>query len=363
MSAGAQLRIAAHISAREWGGAERRSLALLAGLAARGHNVVVYCNTDRIAEKTREHGLTAVIRPLGGDIMAGHAFAFAAALRRQRPDVLILVTFRRLWLGAFAARLAGVPRTISRIGTSTDVARSAKYRFVLKHWIDDVVFNAHSMREPFIRSLPAGASVRFTVIPNGVAALPAAFTRAEARSALGLPDDAFVIGTVSRLAAGKGMERMLDATALLDESTWAVITGDGALRATLEARAEELRIAHRVRFTGARDDVGNVLAALDLYLVSSDREGMSNAMLEALAAGLPVVSTPVSGAAEALLRDPVCGVVTTYDAADIAGAVAALRDDPKRRAQLASSAKHVARARYSLDAMIDAWEELLLDRR
>ena len=355
------LRIAAHISASEWGGAERRSLALLAGLAGRGHDVVVYCNTARIAQKTREHGLEAVIRPLGGDIMISHAIAFAAALRRRRPDVLILITFRRLWLGALAGRLAGVPRIMARIGTSTDTARSAKYRFVLKRWIDDVVVNAASIRQPFLDSLPSGAGVRITVVPNGVVPRAAAVTRNQSRRELGLDEGAFVIGTVSRLAHGKGLERMLDAVALLDDDTHAVITGDGALRESLQTRAAELGIADRVRFTGARQDVGNVLAALDLYLVTSDREGMSNAMLEALASGVPVVSTPVSGAEEALLGDPACGVVVGAEPRAIADAVAALRRDEVLRARLAAAAAHVAATRYGADAMIDGWEKLLLD--
>jgi glycosyltransferase involved in cell wall biosynthesis len=362
MPHGARLRIAAHISASEWGGAERRSLVLLAGLAGRRHSVTVYCNTERIAAKAREHGLDAVVRPLGGDIMVGHAVALAAALRRQRPDVLILITFRRLWLGSLAGHLAGVPRIISRIGTSTDVARNAKYRFVLRRWIDDVVVNAHSIRDPFLRALPASSTVRVSVIPNGVVKPAATLTRSEARRELALPEDAFVVGTVTRLVAGKGLERMLDAVALLD-GVHAVITGDGALREPLQERATELGIAHRIRFTGARDDVGNVLSALDLYLVTSDREGMSNAMLEALAAGLPVVSTPVSGAAEALLGDPVCGTVVTSRPDAIAAGVRALQQDPHRRAHLAEAAAHVAASRYVTDAMVDAWERLLLDLR
>jgi glycosyltransferase involved in cell wall biosynthesis len=357
-----RLRIAAHISASEWGGAERSSLGLLAGLAGRGHTVRIYCNTKRIARKAQEHGLNALIRPLGGDVMIGHAAAFAAALRRQAPDVLILVTFRRLWLGSLAARLAGVPRTISRIGTSTDVARSVKYRFVLKRWVDDVVVNAHSIRQPFLDSLPASARVRVAVIPNGVVPRAATLSREQARREFDLPGNAFVIGTVSRLAAGKGLERLVDVLALLDDATYAVITGDGALRESLRARTAELGIAHRVRFTGAREDVGNVLAALDLYLVTSDREGMSNAMLEALAAGLPVVSTPVSGAAEALLGDPVCGIITPPQPALIADAVAGLQRNPLRRAQLAAAAANVAATRYAAAAMVDAWEALLLNR-
>jgi glycosyltransferase involved in cell wall biosynthesis len=90
---------------------------------------------------------------------------------------------------------------------------------------------------------------------------------------------------------------------------------------------------------------------------------MSNAMLEALAAGLPVVSTPVSGAAEALLGDPVCGIVVTSRPDAIAAGVRALQQDPHRRAHLAEAAAHVAASRYVTDAMVDAWERLLLDLR
>ncbi|MGH7446804.1 MAG: glycosyltransferase family 4 protein, partial [Longimicrobiales bacterium] len=160
------LRIAAHISASEWGGAERHSIALLAALAQRGHAVVVYCNTARIAEKVREAGLVAVISPLRGDVMISNALGFARHLRRQRPDVLLLITFRRLLLGALAGRIARVPRIISRIGLASDVARSAKYRFVLRRWIDDVVVNAQALRDPFVSSLPSAARVRVHVIPN-----------------------------------------------------------------------------------------------------------------------------------------------------------------------------------------------------
>jgi glycosyltransferase involved in cell wall biosynthesis len=249
------MRIAAHISAAEWGGAERRSLALFAGLASRGHDVVVYCNTERIADKAGEHGLQAVISPLGGDIMLNHAFRLAGALRRRRPDVLILVTFRRLWLGALAARLARVPRVIARIGLASDVARNVKYRLVLRSWVDDVVVNAHALREPFTASLPARSRARIHVIPNGVAPPRTTCDRQRTRRELGIPDDAFVVGSVARVVKQKRIDRLLRAVA---DATLvhAVIVGDGALLPQMKSLAEELGIAGRVHFTGHREDVG-----------------------------------------------------------------------------------------------------------
>jgi glycosyltransferase involved in cell wall biosynthesis len=354
------LRIAAHISASEWGGAERRSLVLLAGLAARGHTVRVFCTSARIADRARERGLDAVVSPLRGDVALHHAITFALRLRSFRPDVLILVTFRRLLPGALAARLAGVPRVIARIGLASDVARSAKYRIVLKRWIDDVVVNAESLITPFRASLPQDADVNVVAIPNGVEPRMTDMPRDEARRALGLPADAFVIGSVARLVKQKRLDRLLRAVhALHAEHVHAVVAGAGYERDALIEQAQTLGIENRVHLLGHREDVGTVLRALDLYVVTSDQEGMSSGMLEALAAGVPVLSTPVSGAAEVLTGTPPCGVVVDAEDNAIAdGVVALLRDSP-RRARLAAAGAKVVRERYGVARMVSAWEQLL----
>jgi len=352
----APLRIAAHISASEWGGAERRSLALLQGLAARGHRVLVYCNTEFIAERAREHGLPATVRPLAGDLMLRHAWEFAKDLRRYPPDVLLLITFRRLWLGALAGRIAQVPRVVARVGMDTDVARNAKYRFVLRRWIHDVVVNAEGMADSFRAALPAGSTVRVTAIPNGVEPRSVTMTRDEARAAFGVPSDAFVIGSVARLVSQKRIDRLLRAAARVEDAH-VLVAGEGAKRAELESLAHGLGIAARVHLVGHREDVGNVLAALDAYAVTSDKEGMSSGMLEALAAGVPVVSTRVSGAVEALL-EPACGIVVDDDGA-LAEALRRLEHDVALRTRLASTARHVAQARYGLDGMVERWDQLL----
>jgi glycosyltransferase involved in cell wall biosynthesis len=354
-----KLRIAAHISATLVGGAERRSIDLLARLATRGHHVQVYCNSAAVRDFAMRAGLDADIRPLRGDLVLHDAFLLAARLVRFHPDVLVVVTFRRLWLASLAARIARVPRVVARIGLSTDVARSFKYRFVLTRWVDDVVLNAQSLLAPFRASLPSSARTRLTVIPNGVpphAMLP---SRAQAREHLGVPGAAFVIGTVARLVSQKRIDRLLHAVAHVPD-VHAVIAGDGKRRAELHRLAAELGILHRTVFAGQSDNPGHVLAALDVFVTASDREGMSSAMLEALAAGIPVISTPVSGTAEVLLGDPVCGIVVEPTAEAIAAAVQSLRGSPALRDALAAAAATVAHERYSSDAMTDGWEELLL---
>jgi glycosyltransferase involved in cell wall biosynthesis len=167
------------------------------------------------------------------------------------------------------------------------------------------------------------------------------------------------VGSVGRLVKQKRFDRLLRAVGTLD-GVHAVIAGDGYQRTELGALADSLGIAQRVHFTGHREDVGVVHSALDVYVVASDQEGMSSGMLEAMAAGVPVVSTDVSGAREALEADPRSGIVVERSAEALARAIDTLRDDPVARSAFAAAAATVARRRYGFDRMVDDWESVLL---
>src|SRR5262249_31102514 len=143
--------------------------------------------------------------------------------------------------------------------------------------------------------------------PSGVdvdrfADAPAATT---AREALGLDPRRPVVGTVGRLEERKGHGRFLEAAQSLLAAAnglrpQLLIVGDGPLRETLARQAAALGLTDSVRFTGALADVRLPLAAMDVFVLPSDAEGMSNALLEAMAAGRPVVATAVGGTVEVL---------------------------------------------------------------
>ena len=190
------LFIVAHNGAPLWGGAERATALLLAGLRERGHRVLLLCNEAEVARRAEELGVPAEIARLGGDAALHHAFAAGRRLRTLRPDVFIVGTFRKLFLASLAARLGGVRRVVARVGLESDTPRSAKYRFVLARWVDAVVVNASPMR-PAFASLPGWSEARVPVIHNGVASPRGTGTL---RAGLGIPADAPVVGTVARLA-------------------------------------------------------------------------------------------------------------------------------------------------------------------
>jgi glycosyltransferase involved in cell wall biosynthesis len=216
------------------------------------------------------------------------------------------------------------------------------------------------MTKPFMELKGFNAS-KVRVIWNGVRAPQPKHEPGAVRRELGFSDDVFVIGTVSRLAKQKRIDRLIDAVASLPD-VQCIVAGDGTRRKALEEHMYRRKVADRVHFLGERDDTADVIDALDVFVVSSDTEGLSNAMLEAMSRGCAVVSTPVSGADDALAgdaSDPPAGIVTEFRSQSIAEAIAQLRDDPARRSSLGDSARSRALSRFSLDRMLDSWEEFL----
>lgn len=352
------LRIVAHNASSILGGGEIGTALLLAGLQARGHDVLMLCRDGDVAARVAAYGIPTGVLPVRGDAMLPDALRLAARLRRERADAAVLTTFRRVFLAALGATLAGVPFVVQRVVLEGDTpARGARYRLALRRWVDAVVLNAEAMRGPFLAGDARLDPARVRTVVDGVRPPVAAREPGAVRRELGIPEDAFVVGSVSRLTRQKRFDRLLRAVAALPPHVHLLIAGEGKAEPRLRALVGELGIGSRVHLAGFRRDVGDVLAAMDLFAVSSDREGMANAMLEAMMAGVPVVSTEVSGAREALGGG--AGVVVGRSDAALADAVSRLAGDPAERARLAETARLRAEERFGVERFLDEWEALL----
>jgi glycosyltransferase involved in cell wall biosynthesis len=358
------MRIVAHNGARILGGAERATVLLLSGLQSRGHDVLLMCNNEEVARYSQSVGVPSKVSVIGGDVSLLLARRFFRSLSAEKPDAVIVGTWKKLFFASWAAKRAGARKVVARVGLETDTPRNFKYRFALRHWTDAVVVNADRMAESF-SDLDGFDSRNVTVIHNGVVKPARQSSRGGLRRELGIPPDALVAGTVARLASQKRLDRFLHAFAKLPDTPHCIIAGDGDERDSLARLAASLGIPSRVHFLGHRENKGDVLDAMDVFVITSDREGMSNSMLEAMAFGLPVVSTPVSGAREAMLPDAEVGapgLVVGFDEESVAAGIARLFDQPDTRRSMGQAARAIASTRFSLDYMLDQWEDVLAPR-
>ncbi|NBE84198.1 glycosyltransferase [Micromonospora rubida] len=301
-----------------------------------------------------------------GALNVGLLRDWVALLRRVRPD---LVHVRGLqnegFHGVLAARLAGCRRVLVTVhGTVRDLRRVDRpvRRALLVRGAEPLTLRAASHVATVCeyaagRDFLRGCADRFLgVIPNGVPvpARPDA-ARDRVRADLGLRPDDLAMIVVARLTWEKGFGVLAEALRRLPPAPSRpvlLVAGDGPARADVEAALRGAGAA-RVRMLGNRADVPDLLCAADLFVFPTLHENLSNALLEAMAHGLPVVASAVGGNVE-VLRDGGGRLVSAGDPQALADALAALLGDAGTRARLGARARRTVVDRYSLDAMLGA---------
>ena len=182
--------------------------------------------------------------------------------------------------------------------------------------------------------------------------------RSARRRSWGVPQGAFVIGTVARLAPVKNHAMVLRALQRLDEDVHLVLIGEGPSRRALEELAQELHVDRRVHFTGQLVEAENLHQFFDVSVLCSRSEGFPNAVIEALAAGCPVVATPVGGVPEVII-DRQTGLLVPVDQPDaLAASVQELRRDAALRKRLSEAGPACARGKYHQTSVIAQLEAL-----
>jgi glycosyltransferase involved in cell wall biosynthesis len=280
-------------------------------------------------------------------------------LRCQRPTILHTWMFHANIPGRVIGRLARVPIVISSERTM-GMERRWRYRVNrATHPLADRVICVSQGVADFVTQQVGIPSHKITVIPNGIELhsferLP---DKRQARTDLGFPSDGLLVGTVARLDPVKRLDVLLEALASLPNVN-AVIVGDGSERAKLMALSDRLELEGCTHFAGQQEHVLPWLAAMDVFVLSSDWEGMSNALLEAMAAGLPVVATAVGGSPEVVI-DGVTGLlVPPRDPEALTQAIARLLHDPGLRGQMGEAGRERVLRDYSIERMVERTQAL-----
>jgi glycosyltransferase involved in cell wall biosynthesis len=370
--AGRPARIVFWAGSFERAGTQRFLVELLKRMDRRRFDPTVFSLRSRgeLLSEIKRQGIPVYEFGTGRGILSAETWrglsGATAQLRRDRVDILSCVLGITTLFGPVVGRLAGVPVVVNnqrnlayrRMGRFEE----AFYRFVNRRLVDAVLVNSESARRELLTrfAVPSAKVVR-TGVGIDLAPFADAPRDESLASELGLSGHA-VVGIVGKLSAVKGHQHFLAAAALIARSHDAVrflIVGDGPRRIELEQQAAELGIAEATRFVGAREDVPALLKLMDVFVLSSLSEGAPNAIMEAMAAGVPVVATRVGGVPE-LVADGSTGIlVEPRDPVALADAIADLLDDRTRAILMGRSGQSVARERFDIGAAVDEVEQAL----
>ena len=345
-----------------WGGQEIRILTEAKGMQDRGHRIALIAPPEApIAAAGVKMGLPVVPLPIRKKrlpcLLALRGWLAAHA---GEVDVVNTHSSTDSWLSAIAcATLPHAPPIVRTRHVSTTVHNRIGTRWLYVRAIAHVVTTGEALRRQLARDngIPLD---HMTSVPTGIdLARFVPGDAAAARARLGLPARR-ALGIVATLRDWKGHEYLFDAIAQ-DRAAWSdwqvIVVGDGPYRDRLDRRLAALDLAGDIRFAGQQEDVVPWLQALDLFtLPSYGEEGVPQAILQAMACALPVVSTPVGAIGEAV-EDGVTGLLVAPRSADaLAAGLARLRDDEALRARFGAAGHARAIADFGLDPMLDRME-------
>jgi glycosyltransferase involved in cell wall biosynthesis len=297
-------------------------------------------------------------------------------LRLHAVDVVHTHRYKDTVLGAVAAALAGVPCLLRTVHGRSEPMRGwswTKYqaynamdRAVLRWFADGMI----AVSGGVAKSLEALASPSAPVVslPNGIdleKVRPTRFRR-DVRHELAVGPASPLIGVVGRLSPVKGHAHFLDAAHVMRREEPAarfVVVGDGELAAGLKARAAKLGLDDACTFAGARQDVYDLVSAMDVFVLPSLDEGIPMALLEAMALGTPVVAAAVGGVPEVITNDETGVLVPPADPAALADACLALVRNRQRALAMAGRARRVVADRFSHERngerLVDLYREAM----
>ncbi len=366
--------IAFVIEALTVGGAEQMLVAMANRFSDRGWEVHMICLTS--AGELADQLFPAINVHLGHKqpgIDVGLAVRLRRIINRIKPDVIN----SHLWTANLWTRLA-LPfgsRPVFVTEHSRDTWKKTHERFIdrlLALWTNKLVAVSHDTAD-FYRSTVHIPDRQIVVINNGIDT--GAYQQgdgARIRAEFSIPADTFLIGTVGRLVPAKNHGRLLEMATRLKprlNNFRVLLVGDGEGRDQLTASIKAQQLQDVVIMAGARQDIGNVLAALDVFVLSSDREGHPLTALEAQTAGTPVVLTNAGGSADAIAgyRDsdsPAAamtgGLLVEKSGEALADAVLSLAQDPTRLQAMGEFAREYAPDGFSLEQMVSRYEDLFL---
>lgn len=348
------------------GGIERRIAALLPLLKEHGHHIEVVCLRELgpLAPELIKAGIPVHLIQLPSRLHPAGLWQLAKFIGRGNFDIIHSHMYRSNVPTTISARLAGFKGVLLSQIHNINTWESRRQLWLdrwLCRWRTGVIAVSSAVKQEIIQRLRIPPEKCF-VIYNGIEIehFQKAQPSAELRQSLGIEKDDFVIIMVARLVEQKNHRLVIEAAPEIIQNVPRakfLFVGDGKLRAELEALVQSKGLASRFIFAGQRDDVPYLLKLAAVAVLPSFKEGFSNTIIEAMAAGLPVIATNVGGNQEAILEGETGFIISPTDKSGFARAIIRLAQDKKMLQCLSENATRHAQ-NFSINRMVSETENL-----
>jgi glycosyltransferase involved in cell wall biosynthesis len=356
------MRICYVITSLKIGGAEVALTRITAKMQEKGHDVfVAFFHTGPMLQRLIEQGIKPVqITGIASPYDPWGWWQLYCFLAQLKPDVI----HASLWSASIMTRVLGPLISVPII---SELHGNCTKEGFLRNIIDSLTTNrpaaivavSQAVASAYKRMVNKTFNCPILVVPNGIELAALGLSdKPITRAALGIPADAFVVGSIGRLEPIKGYDLLIKAFALLPENCWLVIVGGGSQLAHLKALSKQLGINQRTIFTGFLSDASGYYPILSCFALSSHSEGLSLALLEAMAHGIASVTTHDTGVHDLITQKQTGLLVLSRQPADFATCLSLLVQNPALCQQLGAAGKKHIITHYSLQAQASALETL-----
>jgi len=340
---------------KEWRGGQRQSLFLAKELIKRSYPFRLYVQPGSpLHKKALDAGLPAIALKMRGETDAWAILRLAGSMKRFGCRLIHCHDAHSVAVGSAAASLARVPlRVISR---NVDFPIKKNFLSQMKYTknIDVIIAVSQGIKKVLEDGGIDPGLIK--VIPDGIDYSPfeEAASSQYLRRELNFEPDDFLVGIVAHLADHKGHKYLIKATEILKEKApriKVIIVGEGPLRMELDKLVKRTHVEEMVFFLGFREDIPNILASLDLFVLSSYLEGMGSSILDAMASRLPVVATRTGGIPEVVVNGETGLLVPPMSPAALAKAILRVYENRELGDRLGQKGYEVVHQKFSAEAM------------
>ncbi len=329
--------------------------------------ICIHFDADAIAERCNQYGIPQLSAPARQyykktTTLPLFAWQFHRFLRWHQIDVLHSHLFGPIVAAALATWMSRIPHIGTLHDTYTIEERPARVHLLrLAALLKTKLIAVSRQMEDYYRSRGGFSQSAFVTIYNGVSInMPFGERRDSIRKTLGIEDKEVVIVCVARLVKLKRHDLLIQAVRQIASTLniHLVIVGDGPEREELDQLVRQQTSAHKITFLGERDDVADILTAADIFTLTSDTEGLSCSILEAMAAGLPVVATNVGGNFELVTEGQNGFLVNKRSTEQITKKLQQLSESPILRKELGRESLGIARSRFDWSTTFSLYKQL-----